>query len=245
MKFLSKKNKEMLSNPNYEIVVKSNPTSPAAEAYRRIKVAIDFANVDNVLKVIQIVSSVKGEGKTTTLLNIAESYAEQKVKVIVVDLDLRKPKVHRAFKIENTHGLSDVILGNIELKDAIKHSDEFSFDILNTGYVNRNLYSILSSEQMKNILETLKSMYDIVLIDCPPILSVSDGIIISHLCDGTLFCVSQSISERKVSKDAIKLLRENNPNVNILGVIYNGVKVNKHSKAYNYYYNSYEENNNK
>lgn len=238
MKKIGKKDLETL-NPEYKVVTKIEPESVVAEAYRRIKVSLDFSSLDKKLKVIQIVSSIKGEGKSITLLNIAATYAENNKKVIVVDLDLRKPKCHRAFKVENKDGLNDVLLGSLKLKDAIKHSDELGFDLLNSGKIaSTSIASVIESQSLKQVIEQLKDMYDIVLIDCPPILAVSDSIIISSFCDAAIFVLSQLKTEKRVAKEAVKILRNNN--VNLVGTVFTEIKTKKGSKDsyynYNYYY---------
>ncbi len=235
-KKISKKDLDLL-NPNYKIISQVEPNSSSAEAYRRIKVALDFSSIDEAIKVIQVCSSVKGEGKTTTLLNIASVYAESKKKVIVVDLDLRKPRCHRAFQIENKKGLNDVLLGEIELKDAIKHNDTLNFDLLNTGKKATNISYVLESKQLKELIHELKEMYDIVLVDCPPVLAVSDPIVISSFCDATLFIVSQLRTERKIAKEAVRVLKENN--VNIIGCVFTEVNNKIKYGGANYYNNYY------
>lgn len=242
-KRISKKDMNLL-NPNYKIISQLEPNSSSAEAYRRIKVALDFSSIDESIKVIQVCSSVKGEGKTTTLLNIAAIYAESKKKVIVVDLDLRKPRCHRAFQIENKNGINDVLLGDIELEQAIKHSDVLNFDLLNTGKKASNISYVLESKQLKDIINQLKNMYDIILVDCPPVLAVADPIVISSFCDATLFIVSQLKTERKFAKEAVRVLKENN--VNLIGSVFtevnNKIKYGGANYYNNYYYYSSQEN---
>src|SRR5574344_2922064 len=99
------------ANPNHYVITLLDPSSPISEAYRRIKVGIEFSSVDNINKVIQITSSNQGEGKTLTLLNIAVTFAEDDKKVLIIDMDLRRPEIHYAFKAVNKDGLTDY-LGN-------------------------------------------------------------------------------------------------------------------------------------
>ena len=238
MKKIGKKDVGLL-NPDYRIITKIEPDSISAEAYRRIKVSLDFSSIDKKIKVVQICSSIKGEGKTITLLNLAATYAENGKKVIVVDLDLRKPKCHRAFQIENKDGLNDVLLGSVKLEDAIKHSDELGFDLLNSGKRTSSVSSIIESQHLKDIILELKEKYDMVLVDCPPVLAVSDPVVISSFCDGVLFVVSQLRTERKMAKEAIKVLK--NGNANILGVVFTEIQT-KEGPYYNYNYYYYGDN---
>lgn len=223
-------------NPRYRIITLENPNSIAAECYRRVKVGLEYAEVDHKVQVIQATSSIQGEGKTTMILNIAATYAEDKKKVLVLDLDWRRPKLHRAFGVENKNGVVDVIAGKVELADAIKHSDVIPFDCLNRGGKTPNPTSLLASKELADLIEKLREMYDIILVDCPPVLAVTDAILVSNLTDGALFVVSQAKSDKQASKDAMKTLRANN--VPVLGVVMGEVKT-KGNSYYKHYYSAY------
>jgi capsular exopolysaccharide synthesis family protein len=226
-------------NPNYRIITIEEPLSLAAESYRRVKTSLEFVNVDKHPKVIQVCSSVQGEGKTTTVLNIAATYAEDGKKVLVVDLDFRRPKLHRAFHVENKNGVSDVLVGNIELKDAIKRGED-GIDCLNRGSKVPFPTAMLGSDNMKTLFKELRKLYEYIIVDCPPILAVSDATIISRVCDGCIFVVSQSKTEKGAAKESVKVLRDNK--VNILGCIFTGITEkggNYYSSKYKYYYQNY------
>lgn len=226
-------------NPHYRVITIEEPLSLAAESYRRIKTALEFANVDKSPQVIQVCSSMQGEGKSITVLNIAATYAEDGKKVIVVDLDFRRPKLHRSFRVENKNGITDVLAGHIKLEDAIKHSDN-GIDCLNRGEKTPYPTAVLGSENIAKLFETLRKQYEYIIVDCPPILAVSDAAIISKLCDGCLFVVSQSKTEKAAAKESIKILRDNN--VNILGCVFAGITArgsNYYSSKYKYYYQNY------
>jgi len=223
-------------NPRYRIITLENPNSIAAECYRRVKVGLEYAEVDHKVQVIQLTSSIQGEGKTTMLLNVAATYAEDKKKVLVIDLDWRRPKCHRTFNIENKNGIVDVLAGKIELADAIKHSETIPFDCLNRGSKVPNPTALLASKELADLMEKLKGMYDIILVDCPPLLAVTDAILVSNLTDGVLFVVSQTISNKQASIDAMKILKANN--VNVLGVAMGEMKT-KGNSYYKHYYSAY------
>lgn len=226
-------------NPNYRIITIEEPLSLAAESYRRVKTSLEFVNVDKHPKVIQVCSSVQGEGKTTTVLNIAATYAEDGKKVLVVDLDFRRPKLHRAFYVENKRGITDVLVGNIELKDAIKYGED-GIDCLNRGSKAPFPTAMLGSDNMKVLFKELRKLYEYIIVDCPPILAVSDATIISKVCDGCIFVISQSKTEKGAAKEAVKVLRDNK--VNILGCVFTGITEkgsNLYSSKYKYYYQNY------
>ena len=218
-------------NPQYRIITVEQPLSIAAESYRRIKTALEFANVDKRIQVIQVCSSMQGEGKTNTVLNLAATYAEDSKKVIVVDLDFRRPKLHRSFKREDKNGITDVLAGHLKFEESIIHGDN-GIDCLCRGEKAPYPTAILGSDNMTSLFEELKKMYDYIIVDCPPILAVSDATIISRLCDGCLFVISQSKTEKAAAKEAVKILRDNG--VNILGCVFANIS----KKGGNYYYNN-------
>lgn len=225
-------------NPHYEIITITDPTNIASESYRRAKVAINYNDVDKHIQTIQVCSATQGEGKTVTLLNIAAAYVEDKKKVIIVDLDFRRPRIHRAFRIENKNGITDYLLGNISYEDVIKHS-EYGLDFINRGSEVPFPTSVLESRGMRELFEKLKAEYDVILVDCPPILAVSDAVVVSKMCDGCLFVVSQSKSEKGLSKEAVKALREGN--VNVLGSILVNASTKAYKSKYKYYYRYYSQ----
>lgn len=237
---LHHKNKHTTTeNPHYRVITVEEPLSLAAESYRRIKTALEFANVDTHPQVIQVCSSMQGEGKSVTVLNIAATYAEDGKKVIVVDLDFRRPKLHRSFRLENKNGITDVLSGHIKLEEAIKHGDN-GIDCLNRGTKTPYPTAVLGSETIKSVFEQLRKDYEYIIVDCPPILAVSDAAIISKLCDGCLFVVSQSKTEKAAARESVKILRDNN--VTILGCIFAGITAkgsNYYSSKYKYYYQNY------
>ena len=234
------KNKHtVIDNPHYRIITVEEPLSLAAESYRRIKTSLEFANVDKHPQVVQVCSATQGEGKSVTVLNIAATYAEDSKKVIVVDLDFRRPKLHRSFRIENKNGITDVLAGNVKLEDAIKHGNN-GIDCLNRGTKVPYPTAILGSENMAKVFDTLRKQYEYIIVDCPPILAVSDAAIISKLCDGCVFVISQTKTERAAARESIKILRDNN--VNILGAVFTNISARSsyyYSSKYKYYYQNY------
>ena len=234
------RNKNIDNNPQYRIITVEQPLSLAAESYRRIKTSLEFANVDKHPQVIQVCSSMQGEGKSITVLNLAATYAEDGKKVIAVDLDFRRPKLHRAFRQENKNGITDVLAGNVSLEEAIIHGDN-GIDCLNRGTKAPYPTALLGSENMSKLFEELRKEYEYIIVDCPPILAVSDAAIISKLCDGCLFVVSQAKTEKAAARESVKILRDNG--VNILGVVFANISAKRgnyyYSNKYKYYYQNY------
>ena len=236
-----RKNKHTtVDNPHYRIITVEQPLSIAAESYRRIKTALEFANVDKHIQVIQVCSSMQGEGKSVSVLNIAATYAEDNKSVLVVDLDFRRPKLHRSFRQENKNGITDVLAGHIKLEEAIIHGDN-GIDCLNRGSKAPYPTAVLGSENIGKLFEELRKQYEYIIVDCPPILAVSDAAIVSKLCDGCLFVVSQSKTEKAAARESVKILRDNG--VNILGCIFANISAKRgnyyYSNKYKYYYQNY------
>lgn len=225
----SKKN---YRNPDYKIITIEKPLSPASEAFRRVKVGLDFAKEGASSLVVQVCSAVRGEGKTTACLNIAATYTEEGKRAIIIDLDLRAPRVHRAFGIENKKGVVDYLAGKIDKKTAIKHGAN-GIDFINRGMSVSYPTSVLSSAQLEALVNELKDEYDVVLIDCPPALMVSDACIVSKLCDGAVFVISSRMSDKVAVKEAVSILKQNQ--VKVFGCILTEV-ASMHGG--NYYYSS-------
>lgn len=231
---------KLTDNPDYRIITIEEPDSIASESYRRIKVGLEYSVVDKNIKVIQISSAAQGEGKTLTVLNLAATYVENGKKVIVLDLDLRRPKLHRSFKVENKNGVTDVLAGNVTLEEAIKHT-KTGIDLLNRGTDVPSPSSILESTALKEVIKSLRKMYDFVIIDCPPILAVSDAILVSKLCDACLFVVSARHTEKVAAKEAVTVLKQNK--VNLIGVVYTNIRKGDeayYSSKYKYYHQNYK-----
>jgi len=230
-----------MSSNKYEILTITEPRSLYSESFRRLQVNIQYASVDSPYKVIQIVSSKPGEGKTTSALNLAAVYAEKKKKVIIVDLDLRSPKIHRAFKLHSNEilGVTQYILGNAKLEDIIYHS-EYGIDVITRGEKINFPETLLDSKVLEDLIKQLKEMYDYVILDCPPVLLVTDPIIVSKYADCQVFVVSHKKTKKAEAVEAIKILRK--AQANIAGVIMLGVKKpTSYREKYFYGYYSYNE----
>lgn len=236
---MSKKNhlfKEIASsNTDYRIITEIEPQSIAAEAYRRIKVALEYSDVDNKIKVIQMCSATQGEGKTITALNLAATYAEEEKKVLIIDLDLRRPKLHRSFRVENTNGIIDFVTGNAKKEEIIQHSKN-GIDFIVRGHKTSAPTVLLGSEILKDFIAELRLKYDMIIIDCPPILAVSDAVTISKFCDGCIFVVSQKNTEKQAAKEAVSMLRRNG--VHLLGAVMANISIKNtgYDYKYKYYY---------
>lgn len=220
-------------NPSYRIITAEDPSCFASEAYRRVKVLLDMYESPDC-KVIQICSATPADGKTTTLLNLAVSYAESGKKVLLLDLDLRNPRIHRAFNVENSVGVTNFFSSDvIDLPSIIKHSNYKNMDFICTGPLPIRPNSILSDNKLEYMINNLRKYYDVVLIDEPPVLVVSDCCIIAKYCDGAIFQVSQKNTEKKAAVEAMRILKQND--VNVIGCVFSEVDSDLHSYSYDKY----------
>lgn len=215
------------------IVTFTNPKSPGAEQYRTVRTNIQFSSIDKELRSMLVTSSEPSEGKTTTIANLAVTYANQGNKVLLVDADLRKPQIHSLFQVENFEGLSSVIVQNKLVADVAQKTKIENLSVLTSGPIPPNPSELLSSSKMKKLVESLKTEYDMILFDAPPVLAVTDAQIMSKNVDGTVLVVRSNQTEKEKVQKARELLEI--VNAKILGVILNGVEQNK--DTYYYYGN--------
>lgn len=216
-----------------ELIVNNNPKSPITEAYKSLRTNIQFANVDGDVKTLIFTSATSSEGKTTTLSNVALTLADLGYKVLVMDCDLRKPRIHRVFEISNAEGLTDMLLSGKDYRSYLAKDLYSNLDVLPSGKIPTNPSEILSSEKMKNFTEKLKEDYDYILIDTPPLLPVTDAAIVASYIDGVILVCASGVIEiegAKKAKDSLEKVK-----ANVLGVVLNKVPI-KGQKYSNYYY---------
>lgn len=222
------------SESRRRLITVVNPRSPVSETYRTLRTNIEFASVDEALQVIMVSSAGPGEGKSTTIANLAVAFSQSDRKVLLIDADMRKPTAHKSFQISNRFGLSSVISQQCTLQEVLQSSDIPNLDIMTSGPIPPNPAEMLASKRMTALLDELKGIYDIVLIDTPPLLAVTDAQIASTKSDGVVLVVDQGRVKRQFAQRAIQNLQ--NVNARILGVVLNNVKRRSNEEAYYYYY---------
>ena len=190
--------------------------SDAADAYLRLQTNISFASVDKEIRCYAMTSAEEAEGKTTSISNLAYVYAQKGLKVLLIDLDLRRPSVHKLLKLKNKVGVVDVCKGDAELKDAIQHFEKGEFDVLTPGTHTPFPSKIYESKALKDIIEKAKADYDFVLIDTAPILVVNDALSIAPMVDGFVLVCAQHLSRKRSVQDAVNNLKTKG--INILGI---------------------------
>ena len=200
------------------------------EAYKRLRTNIQYSSFDKQIKSIVVTSGENGDGKSTISANLALSFSKSHTKTIIIDCDLRNPSQHKLFKISNEIGISEVLIGKCCVEEAVNKYNEH-LHVLPTGKVPPDPCEMLSSKSMTHLLDILNSMYEIVILDTPPITIVNDAQILSTKVDGTILVVRESKSKIDNVVEAKELLM--NVGANIIGVVLNDRKVNT-KKYYTY-----------
>lgn len=215
----------------------NHPKSPISEAYRTLRTNIQFSSLDKEIKTISITSPGPEEGKSTTICNLAITMAQANKNILLIDADLRKPKIHKHFELNNTNGLTTALVLNKPLGDVIRKTTVSGLDILTAGPTPPNPSEILGSNSMKELIEEVREKYDRVLVDSPPIGLVTDPAILSAIVDGTIMVVNFGKTHIDAAQRAKQLL--DNVNANILGVVLNKVPISRNGYYKNYYYQNY------
>ncbi|HOO43789.1 MAG TPA: CpsD/CapB family tyrosine-protein kinase [Bacillota bacterium] len=219
----------------YRNVVIESPNSPEAEAYRKLELNIRMSNIDKPLRVIQSTSATPQDGKTTTAINLAAVYAEKGKKVIILDFDLRRPKIQRAFHKSNDIGLYDFVVNDKDVHDLIIR-DESGIDLLLTGHKLSYPHIVLQSNKVIEMVNQLKNEYDYIVVDTPPVLSVTDALVVSKFVDGVIYVAAYNQTRKDNAKAGLEQLKENN--ANIIGAVLANIDVRKSQGSYGYYYYS-------
>jgi capsular exopolysaccharide synthesis family protein len=213
------------------------PEGPVAEAYRVVRTNLLFSSVAEGGRAIIVTSSNPGEGKTTTTANLAISLAANGAKVLVVDADLRRPTLHQHFAISKTPGLSDVIVGKRQISEAVQSARGKALHVLPCGYIPPNPAELLGSTVMRDIVRALKTRYDWVLIDTPPVLAMADTPVLCPFVDGVILVVASEASHRPAVQRAIDQL--SSVGGTVIGAVLNKVDLKRNSYYYSQYYGEY------
>ncbi|ANC78803.1 capsular biosynthesis protein [Fictibacillus phosphorivorans] len=216
------------------LITHRNPKSPIAEQYRTIRTNIQFSSIDKELKTLMITSSGPGEGKSTTVANLAVVLAQQEKRVLLIDTDLRKPTVHYTFKVSNIYGVTSILTRQTTLRETIVSSKIPNVDVLPSGPIPPNPSELINSKSMNDLIEEASRMYDYVLFDTPPLIAVTDGQLLAHHVDGVILVVSSGKTEIESATKAKELLE--NANAKIIGAVLNEKAARK--EKYYYYYGS-------
>lgn len=190
--------------------------SDVADAYLRLQTNISFASIDKELRCFAMTSAEEAEGKTTTICNLAYVYAQKGLKILLIDLDLRRPSVHKFLGLNNSIGIVDVCRGDAPVKDAIQHFEKGNYDVITPGTSTPFPGKIYESKALPEVIEQAKKDYDFVLIDTAPVLVVNDALAIASHVDGYVLVCAQNRSRKRSVLDAVNNLRTKG--INIIGI---------------------------
>ncbi|MGD8779506.1 MAG: polysaccharide biosynthesis tyrosine autokinase [Ignavibacteria bacterium] len=229
---ITQKNKD----PEVELVTKTKTNSISAESYRAIRTRIQFKRRNNEkIKTILVTSPSPADGKTITAANIAAAFGMANRRTLLLDCDLRKPRIHKIFNEQKTPGLTDLLCEASRFSEVIKKTSIPNMFYLASGTQPSNPSEILSSGQIEKLLTILKSKFDYIILDSPPIVAVTDAEILSTLADGTVLVVKANETDKHLVERSIELLR--NDYAHLLGLVLNCFVIrNGYSNYYKYYY---------
>lgn len=213
------------------LIIADNPFSIVSEQFRTIRTNIQFSMIDKELQTLSITSATASSGKSTIASNLAGAFAAEDTRVLVVDADMRKPTIHKIFRVQNTYGLTSILTDrNLRLSDVTRRSYVDNLDFITCGVIPPNPSELMSSKRMTELIDQMKENYDLVIFDNPPLLAVTDAQIMATKVDGTIVVVPKG----EVSKDELDKAADllDNVQANVLGTVLNKVEVD----ADTYYY---------
>ena len=192
-----------------EVVTISNPTAPAAEAFRLLRTSVKFLAVERQVRVVQVTSPSPGEGKTLVAVNLAIAFAQAGDRVVLVGGDLRRPRMEEVLDVPLTPGLTAVLIGDVTLPQAIQPASAVpNLSVLPAGYPPPNPSELLSGERARRLIDVLGQTYDVVVLDCPPVLPVTDSLVLARMADTTLLVTSANKTSKRSLTRAVELLRQ-------------------------------------
>jgi len=220
-----------------DLLALQEPTSVYAEAYRAVRTNLLFASPDNPPRVMAVTSPGAQEGKTLTAVNLAITMALMGKKVLLVDADMRKPRIQKIFDLENTVGLSTLISGESDVAIALNPTRVPTLWVMGSGPIPPNPSELLGSSRMAAILAVLRDRFDLVVVDCTPLIAVTDATVLATQVDGIILVIKSGATRRKILTRSIRQLEY--VQAKIIGTLLNHVDVRKSSYYYSSYYAHY------
>lgn len=210
-------------------VMEKAPKSIDAEAYRSLRSNIEYSSFDDEYRVIVVTSSVPGEGKSTTAGNLAIALAQSGNKVLLVDCDMRKPSIHKKFKISNAAGTAELLLRKKSFEEVANDYNE-NLTIITAGKIPPNPSEMLASRAMTAFIKEMKNEFKYIILDTPPLQAVTDAQVLSTKADGVLLVVRAGSTKKELVSNSVDLI--NKVHGKVIGTVLNGVE----NKRNNYYY---------
>lgn len=207
-----------------KLITLAEPKGPIAEQFRTIQTNIGFMGIDHPIKTLAFTSANTSEGKSTVTDNVAIAWAQTGKRVLLIDADLRRPTLHPTFNVSNRQGLTSILTSNensINVEDFVQASGVDNLDILTSGPIPPNPAQLLNSNRLQAFIDAVERQYDIVILDVPPLLAVSDTQALMRKLDGVVLVVKNGQTEKLAAKRAVELLRLSK--TRILGYVMNDV----------------------
>lgn len=226
----------MVKKKDYELqldkklVTYTAPQSRVSEQYKTLRTNINFISRNQGFRSIAVTSAAYAEGKSTTSANLAIVFALEGKRLLLIDGDMRKPTLHNAFNIKNLKGLSSVLTQEESLRNAIYPTHIENLDLLNCGDIPPNPPELLASNLMSGLLEQAKEMYDLIIIDTPPILAFADSKILASQCEGSLLVINSGVTEKENALLAKEAIFESNSK--LIGAVLNNFSISKENNRY-------------
>ena len=220
-----------------QLITVAKPRMPVSEAFRSLRTNLQFSGIDTPLKTVLVTSASPSDGKSSIVANLATVIAQSEKNVVVMDADMRRPTLHKLFKLSNRIGLSDYFIRTPEkMTGVVKKTRVNGLNIITSGSLPPNPSELLSSSKMQDVLSLLEKHFDMVLLDSPPLLAVTDALILAKSVNGVLLVVDPKKTKRGAIRQAIEQLQR--LDTRLLGVVLNNIKVKRSSYYYNrdYYY---------
>jgi capsular exopolysaccharide synthesis family protein len=212
-------------------------SSAAAEAYRVLRTNLLFSSPEAAARAYLFTSASPGEGKTTSVANLAVALAQNGARVLAVDADLRRPTLHVHFGLDKTQGLSDLVIGGCPFAEAVQHTEVRGLQVLPSGYIPPNPAELLGSPSMKELVAVLRKRFDWVLFDAPPLLTIADALVLSSLVDGTILVARADVTPLPAIHRAIDQIA--GVGGKLTGLLLNRVDLERHSYYYSQHYGEY------
>jgi len=215
------------------LITIEDTSSMQSEAFRSVRTALSFATSVKSQKVIAVSSALKGEGKSTISANLAVTIADDNKRVLLIDTDLRSPIIHELFKVPNDLGITNCLVDQKSISQVITPSGHGGLDLITCGPIPPNPAELLGADKIKSTLKSLRKKYDKIILDCPPILPVTDTALIGRIVDKILLVIRAGKTPAPAIKQSVELLESTG--VGILGAVLNEITPGMASYHYQYY----------
>ena len=217
-----------------DLIVVSSPKSLISEGFRTLRTNLQFSTVDSKLRTIAVVSSMQGEGKSFVSINLACAFAQAGEKVLLVDCDMRRGRLHKVFNLSNENGFSNLLISDIrDFRSYIQKTEIKNLSVMTMGTIPPNPAELIASSKNEKLLEIFKEEYDIIIYDCVPITGLTDSLIMSKLVDKTVIVATAKVTPVELLQNTKKALL--NVGANIAGVVFNRVETDSGIYANKYY----------